>query len=121
MDLIKLIKKLVSIKSYVDADDSEIAVADFIYSFLKKFTYLSVEKQYIGDKRFNVIARTPGKPKLLIAGHMDTVEPKQGWSQNQFEAKVVEDKIYGLGVLDMKSSLAVMLSVLSNASSAGIS
>lgn len=118
MDLIKLTKKLVSIKSYVDADNSEIAVADFIYTYLKKLPYLSVEKQPISNGRFNVIARTSGEPQLLLAGHMDTVEPKQGWKQDQFEVVVGDDKMYGLGILDMKSSLAVMLDILSNVSCA---
>ena len=118
MDPIKLTKKLVSIKSYIDSNNNESNVGDFIYAYLKKVPYLSVKKQTIGSGRFNVVARTYGKPRLLLAGHMDTVEPKQDWRQNQFKVKTVGDTMSGLGVLDMKSSLAVMLSVLSVVSSA---
>lgn len=114
MNITELTTKLVSIPSYVGDTSNEIEIAEFIFQYLKQFKYLKTEKQFIDKKRFNVIATTKGKPALLIAGHMDTVEPKQGWTKNQFGKNIIGDKLYGLGAADMKGGIAAILCALSN-------
>ncbi len=61
---------------------------------------LDIER--IGD---NVVARTLGhhKTRLLVAGHLDTVPGDVA------SARIIEDRLVGLGACDMKGSLAVML------------
>ena len=62
-----------------------------------------LEVTHVGD---NLVARTSlgRSQRLILAGHTDTV-PANGNER----ARVVGDRLYGLGATDMKSGLAVML------------
>ncbi|MEK6839915.1 MAG: M20/M25/M40 family metallo-hydrolase [Nanoarchaeota archaeon] len=91
--------------------NNESRVGDFIFSYLKKFKFLKLEKQSLGNGRKNIIARTKGKPKILIAGHMDTVVPKRG-GFNPFSGRIDGDRLYGLGSLDTKGGISSLLSVI---------
>jgi succinyl-diaminopimelate desuccinylase len=46
---------------------------------------------------------------IVLNGHMDTVEVKEGWKRDPFGAKVQGGFLYGLGALDMKSGLAALM------------
>ena len=50
---------------------------------------------------------------LGFLGHTDTVEFTDGWKYEKFTLTKVEDKIYGLGVCDMKSGIAAIISAIS--------
>lgn len=114
MDIINLTKKLISVPSYVDSDSNELKISQFITEYLSKIGWLQIKKQQVNKDRLNVIA-TDGKPvKLLLVGHLDTVQPQKEWKTNPFIGKVKNGKIYGLGASDMKSSLACMIKALSN-------
>ncbi len=64
-----------------------------------------------------------GEKSILFFAHMDTVEIKENWSTDPFEAvvKVVDckEKIYGLGAFDMKAGIAAILSATSKANPQG--
>ena len=114
MRVIKLAKQLISMPSYFSSKTNEKGIGDFVFSYLKKIPYLKVEKQKIEKGRFNIIAKTTGISRLFLAGHLDTVEPKQGWSKNQFKGITEGQKLYGLGSLDTKSGIAAILDSLSD-------
>jgi succinyl-diaminopimelate desuccinylase len=63
-----------------------------------------LEVRRIGD---NVVARTTGdRPsRLLLAGHLDTVEPPRGG----IGARLAEGRCFGRGAVDMKGGIAVLL------------
>src|SRR3989339_1673824 len=90
LSVMELTQELVSIPSYCDTscDDSEAAA--YVLQYLQQFPYLTVMKQMVTDRRFNVIARTPGKPRLLLAGHLDTVQPKTGGQHDPLSPTVVD-------------------------------
>lgn len=113
MDTLRLLKKLISIPSFVDEKNNEKEIGDFIYQYLKQIPFLfKIEKQKVEGKRFNVIASDGAKPKLLLIAHMDTVEPR-GWKKhNPFKATIEGNRLYGLGSMDMKAGLAAILSSL---------
>jgi succinyl-diaminopimelate desuccinylase len=59
--------------------------------------------------RINVIARREGfrpGPCVHFNGHIDVVEPGQGWSLDPFEGVVKDGKVWGRGACDMKGGLA---------------
>ncbi len=57
-----------------------------------------------------VIGRRTGRPLVLLVGHLDTV-PSQGAGP----ARVVGDRMVGLGSTDMKGGVAVMIHLLESA------
>jgi putative selenium metabolism hydrolase len=65
------------------------------------------------DRVGNVIARIGnGKgPTLLYNGHMDTVDvtDRSSWRYDPWSATVRDGALYGIGVSDMKASLAAMV------------
>ena len=76
---------------------------------------IGLEPTLIGasPERPNVVATLQGTANsgktLALNGHMDTVMPSKQWTMDPFGATIVGNRLYGLGVLDMKASLAVFI------------
>lgn len=53
-------------------------------------------------------------PLVVFAGHTDVVPtgPAEDWQSDPFAAEVVDDKLYGRGAADMKSSLAAFVTAI---------
>ncbi len=112
------LKKLISIPS---ESGNENEIAEYCYQVVKNAGF-AAEKIPTGDGRFVVYAElsgsTPGKT-LLFSGHVDTVPVVDGWETDPFTPtlkKIMtdsgeEERLYGLGANDMKSGIAVMLSL----------
>ena len=113
MNVVKLTEKLISMPSFVNRKTDEKEIGRFIYGYLKQFKWLDVTKQPVINGRFNIIAKDKHPTRLLICGHIDTVQPTVNWKTNPISPVIKKDKIYGLGASDMKSGLAMMMSVLS--------
>ena len=62
----------------------------------------------------------PELPKVVLSGHMDTVEVMSGWVHDPFRASIEDGFMYGLGSLDMKSGLAAMMVALKAISESGL-
>ncbi|HWA60555.1 MAG TPA: acetylornithine deacetylase/succinyl-diaminopimelate desuccinylase family protein [Caulobacteraceae bacterium] len=59
--------------------------------------------------RWNVIARREGAapgPCVHFNGHIDVVEPGEGWSVDPFAAVLRDGRLYGRGACDMKGGIA---------------
>ena len=99
-DLLRLTAELVDIPS---VSRQEAALADRVEGDLRSLGFLDVER--IGD---SVVGRThfDRAARLLLAGHLDTVPPFA-----ETGARVEADAVAGLGAVDMKGGLAVMLSL----------
>lgn len=77
------------------------------------------------DKELTLLGfKTEKKDKVLIMsnkevqtigflGHTDTVEATSEWKYKKFETTKVEDKLYGLGVCDMKAGIAAIITAIS--------
>ncbi len=109
---LSLAKKLITLPSYVSETQDETPATDFLADYIQaNLPALTVERQYleVGSKRCNLIVRGKGEPKLFVLGHIDTVQPKAGWTTNPLEPVIRGGNLYGLGAADMKSSLAAFV------------
>jgi len=97
-DLLALAAELVHIPSVSHA---EAALADRVEAELAGVGHLAVER--IGN---TVVARTDlGRPRrIVLAGHLDTVPPSGDGA-----GRVDGDTLWGLGAVDMKGGVAVLL------------
>lgn len=105
--LIKTIQKLISLDSQNPPGD-ESRVADFVGKYLKALG-LKVKTYTFKNKRVNLIATLKGKnsaKKFLITPHLDTVPAGKSWKTPALCAKIIGNKIYGLGTTDCKGNLA---------------
>ena len=60
----------------------------------------------------SVTARIEGKrpgPKVLLIGHLDTVDVTKGWKTDPFMPHEDDDRVYGLGAMDMKGGLSAIM------------
>ena len=64
--------------------------------------------------RPQLVARFAGAqsgPSLLFNGHIDavSVQPREEWSSDPFDAQIRESRLYGRGACDMKGGVAAMV------------
>jgi acetylornithine deacetylase/succinyl-diaminopimelate desuccinylase-like protein len=50
----------------------------------------------------------PG-PHLLFTGHLDTKPVCEGWTRDPFDAAIVDQRLFGHGVMDMKAGLGCQI------------
>ena len=102
----KLLKKLISIKSFSFEEDK---TADYLENWFKENdikTYRSVNNVYAYNKNFQ-----QNKPTLLLNSHHDTVEPNDGYTNDPYDPITKDGKIYGLGSNDAGISLVCLIMV----------
>ena len=51
------------------------------------------------------------KPNILLNSHHDTVKPNTAYTNNPFESKIVDDKLYGLGSNDAGGCLVSLMAL----------
>jgi acetylornithine deacetylase len=98
MNVFELTRKLIDIPS-VTGDEAN--VGEFLAGYLESLGY-QVERQLVAADRFNVIATTRDKPRVVLSTHMDTVPP-------YIESGEDEEKIYGRGACDAKGIIAAQI------------
>ncbi|MBI1953713.1 MAG: M20/M25/M40 family metallo-hydrolase [Candidatus Omnitrophica bacterium] len=120
LDLLALAKRLVGINTSTWKGNAEAAV---LVGDLSRKIGLAVyyQEERAGEELFmNVAGLTPGKGKhpLLLATHLDTVEPGDPglWTKtgkNPWRLTAAGDSLYGLGAADTKLDILCKLSALS--------
>ncbi len=115
--IVDLLSDLVKIHSpYFEEDE----VMDYVYNWMKDKEIPVEYHRYHEDKIYdyhgtNVIGRLKGQekgPRILLNGHLDTVNICEGWERNPLVPSIEGDRMYGLGALDMKAGCAaIMLAV----------
>ena len=93
---------------------SEQSLAEFIAALLKKHSVDS-ELQQVGPNRPNVIGYIDAKASqtLLLEAHLDTVHA-DGMTIDPFSPLIRDDKLFGRGSCDAKSSIAAFLQAVVN-------
>lgn len=104
-DMWRFIEEIVNVDSGYDCLEGIDQVAHIVGDTLEKigFTVEYLTKQ--GPTQVLARRPRPGKPKVMIMGHTDTVFGKGTVAQRPF--KIVAGKAYGPGVMDMKSGIGI--------------
>lgn len=123
MDVVELLKQLVSINSvnsFYPNGPGEAGCAAFVAQFWREHG-IEHKTEEVLPNRPNVVARLPGKNpqrRLLLEAHMDTVSV-DGMTIPPFQPVVENGRLYGRGSCDTKAGLAGMMMALQRAKHEG--
>ena len=106
---ISLLKELINIKSFSFEEDK---TASKIETWLNK---KDIETKRIEN---NIISYNKyydsNKPNILLNSHHDTVKPNTAYTNDPFEAKIVDGKLYGLGSNDAGGALVSLIALFTH-------
>jgi len=106
--IVELTKKLISFKTISDNIEELNNALEFIKKELGGFIIEEYEKNKIKSLLiYNHKPNNNKKFRLILNGHLDTIPGKS----NQYIPKIVDDRLYGVGSLDMKGGLSVITCV----------
>ncbi len=116
--LIPLLKKLVAADSQIRGSNAR--VASFLAQTFRRLGGKVAMTSYVSDgvRRWNVRAdwgqRLPGRP-LIFSGHTDTANVHGAWKTDPLRASVRGTHFFGLGISDMKGSIAAFTAAFADA------
>ncbi len=117
-EILRLSREFIKIPSIYRKEDD---LAEHVHSVLDKW---GLHPKLVPVKGYGpCVICTVGKGarrSIVLNGHMDTVEVKEGWAHDPFGAKVQGGFLYGLGALDMKSGLAALMVALRAIADSGL-
>ena len=110
-EIINFTQDLIRIPT-VNPPGNEDRLARFISEKLNEFG-MQVSLIHHGEKRSSVVGLLKGingKKAVMLNGHLDTVPVSESeWMYDPFEARIVDNRIYGRGSTDMKSGVAAIV------------
>jgi succinyl-diaminopimelate desuccinylase len=73
------------------------------------------------EGRTSLYAEIPGKEpgSLILSGHLDTVPPTSSWSTPPYQVVEKDGFLYGLGTVDMKGGVAMLVEAFCQVARAG--
>jgi acetylornithine deacetylase len=106
---IDLLKDLIATPSFSQEEDK---TADRIGQW---FDHYGISYQRVGN---NIWAKNkafdPNKPTLLLNSHHDTVQPNSAYTNDPFEPKIKEGKLFGLGSNDAGGALVSLIALFTH-------
>lgn len=106
MEKYQILKDLVGFNTIKDKENH--LIINYLENYLKAKGF---ETEY---KDRSLIMSIGKNPQIGFLGHTDTVEYIDGWKTNPFELTKKDNKLFGLGVCDMKSGIAAILDSINN-------
>jgi len=107
-ELVALAGRLIAART-VNPPGDEHRAAEVIERYLEPLGIASTRHEKESG-RTNLVARIgSGSPKVIVAGHVDTVPAGDGWETDPFSALEKDQKLYGRGSADDKGPTASML------------
>lgn len=101
----EFIAKIVNIDSRYDSPEGIRKIANCVGDVLEPLGFTIEYHTSDGPLQLIAAKSRPDLPQVLIIGHMDTVFAKGTSAQRPFEKK--EGKVFGPGVMDMKSGIGI--------------
>jgi acetylornithine deacetylase len=108
-DAVQLTREIVRIPSVVG---EEAELSDFLCRRMSTMGFDRVYQQEALGGRANVIGvADSGRrgPTLVLTGHIDTKPVCHGWDADPYSGALVDSKIHGHAVMDMKASVACLI------------
>ena len=105
MDLVELSKKLISYQSNHKNSEELKACLDFCSEFFEDTGLL--QKRYLskGVESLVILTHDTIEPNVLLLGHIDVIPAPAEY----FSPRVEDDRLYGIGSLDMKAFVATSM------------
>lgn len=107
-NIIKLTSNLIAFVSTKDNYEERKKIIDFVKDYFKGETVFIEEFDNNQVPAIVISTKKIKNPKIFLSGHLDVV----GAKPEDFQAKVVDNKLYGRGAGDMKAACAVMMEVV---------
>lgn len=105
--IVSLTKELVSIKSTPENTQALEQTLEICLEQLKEYTIESFDKKGVKSVLIYNSQNRPKKFKVILNGHLDIIPGKE----YQYTPKIVDNRLYGVGSMDMKSSIASFIVV----------
>ncbi len=109
-DTLALAKTLIARRSLTPADDE---CQEILISRLEQLGF-NIEKMRFGDVDNLWARRGTTSPVLCFAGHTDVVPtgPLEHWDSEPFTPTIRDERLFGRGAADMKTSLAAFITAI---------
>lgn len=98
-------------------------LATFFADVLRASDFEHVDLQPVLPDRPNAVGEASfgSGPRVVLTGHMDTKPVSQGWSvSDPYSGALIDGRVYGHGIMDMKAALACQLVAIEAVRAAGI-
>lgn len=106
-EILKLAKELISIKSITGNSEELEQILELALSNLEGFAVERFDKNGIKSALVYNTDKRPKKFKIILNGHLDVIPGKK----YQYRPRIIGDKLYGVGSMDMKASAACLIMV----------
>lgn len=106
-NVLTLTKKFVAIRSDPDRRSELDHILKLALSELKGFQIERFESRGVKSALVYNSKKRPSRFKVILNGHLDVIPGKD----SQYVPKVVGDRLYGVGSMDMKSNVACLINV----------
>jgi acetylornithine deacetylase/succinyl-diaminopimelate desuccinylase-like protein len=110
--LLRLTQTLVEIPSVTG---KEHALSDWVFDYLSSLGMDEVKRLPVEDAGDTIVSWLDGPregPGMLLLFHLDTFDVCDGWDSDPFKAVRDGNRLYGLGIHDMKAGGACILGAL---------
>ena len=98
-------------------------LAEFIAGAMRDLGFEKVELQPVLPERPNAIGELsfgPGR-RVVLTGHLDTKPVSHGWTVAEpYSGDLVDGRVYGHGIMDMKGALACQIVALAGLKNTGL-
>jgi len=103
--ILKLSKEFIFINSIPENPKALEDILELALSNLKEFTVENFSKNGIKSALIYNTDKRPKKFNVILNGHLDVIPGKD----NQYKPKIIGNKLYGVGSMDMKSNVACLI------------
>lgn len=104
-EIVQLSKRFISINSVSGNSKALEEILELALLNLKDFTIERFSKDEIKSALIYNTDKRPKKFNVILNGHLDVIPGKE----HQYKPKIIGDKLYGVGSMDMKSNVACLI------------